>query len=129
MTVSQEAGYYFAVHREQGTGRYILEVRPAVGTWSPFVAAVPVSEKDAVKPEIWPGAVGCPQNWGGLLSPRDGTEGEWAFWSAHNPATPNMSYFIYCTKLPSKLLFGSLGTGARQYTIESPGKPNQTPRP
>jgi hypothetical protein len=106
-----------------------LEVGPSAGTWAPFIAAIPLSEKDIVRPEIWCGAAGHPQNWGALFAPQSGTDRDWAFWSAQNPAMPTMSYFIYCTQLPSKLLFGVRGTESLQYIIENPGKPNQVPKP
>lgn len=120
--------YRFALHREQGTGRYILEVGPKDGAWAPFIVAVPLSEKDAVKPEMWPGAAGHPQNWGALFAPQSGTDRDWAVWSAQNAATETMSYFIYCTQLPSRILFGVVGSKRLQYTIENPGKPNQEPK-
>jgi hypothetical protein len=125
---AEQGGYHFALHHEPGTGRQILEVRPTTGTWSPFLMAIPVAEKDAVTPEMWPGAVGHPRAGGGLIAPTNGVEGNWAFWTAHNAATTTMSYFIFCKTLPSKLLFGVQGKDAPQYTIENPGTPNQKPK-
>ena len=50
---------------------------------------------------------------------RQFTKGECAFYSAQNEATPTMSYYIFCSELPSKLVFGA--EGGVNYVIERPG--------
>lgn len=115
------APYHFAVHRQATplTG-FVIEVRPRAGSWSPFVMAIPIAEKDRVKPHIMHGAPGRVPSVGALFGAGEGTTGDWAFCFAQNEATPTMSYYIFCSQLPSKLLFGA--DGGAQYTIERPDK-------
>ena len=115
------APYHMMVHREPAVpDKYIIEVRPRAGTWSPFVAAIPASEKDVVKLRMFYGAAGRPQLFGALFGCSEGIEEDWTFQRAQNEATPTMSYFLQCDRLPSKLLFG-VADGV-QYTVEAPGK-------
>jgi len=45
--------YALQVHDPKpGSQRYVIEVRPRAGTWAPFVAAVPISEKDKLDPHL-----------------------------------------------------------------------------
>jgi len=113
--------YHFVVHRQAApsTG-FVIEVRPRAGSWSPFVAAIPVAEKDRVRPNIMHGPPGRVPFGGSLSLYREGANGDWAFCFAQNEATPTMSYYIFCSELPSKLLFGV--DGGVQYLIERPGK-------
>ncbi len=87
----------------------MIEVRPRAGSWSPFIAAIPASEKEQVRPSIYHGAAGRVPTGGVLFGTGDGTspDGQWAFKFAQNEATPTMSYYIFCSKMPSKLRFGA----------------------
>lgn len=113
------APYHFTVHRQAApsTGS-VIEVRPLAGSWSPFLAAIPIAEKDRVKPHIMYGPPGRVPLAGALFGCGEGTNGDWAFCFAQNEATPTMSYYVFCSELPSKLLFGT--DGGVQYTIERP---------
>ena len=115
------APYHLTVHQQSPpSSGYVIEVRPRAGSWSPFVAAVPLLEKDRVKPHIMHGAPGCPPTLTMLFGTGEGTNTEWAFCFAQNEATPTMSYYISCSELPSKLLFGA--DGGVQHVVERPGK-------
>jgi hypothetical protein len=115
----QVAPYHLTVHRQAApsTG-FVIEVRPRAGSWSPFIAAIPISEKDRARLHIMYGAPGRVPAGGALFGYREGTNGDWAFCFAQNEATPTMSYYLSCLELPSKLLFGT--DGGVQYTIKRP---------
>jgi hypothetical protein len=87
----------------------VIEVRPRAGSWSPFVAAIPKSEKTLVDLSLLHGATGRVPTGGMLSMLREGENADWAFCSATNEATPTMSYYIFCNQLPTKLLFGRDG--------------------
>lgn len=87
---------------------HTIEVRPRAGRWHPFVVAVPVAEKDAVKLNVAHGPSGqlpraCMMQHLGEFAP---SSGEWVGSVFGNQATPTESFYIYCAKLPSRLLFG-----------------------
>jgi hypothetical protein len=96
----------------------VIEVRPRAGSWSPFVAAVPLLEKEQVGLRLMHGAAGRIPMSISLFGNVEGTCDEWTFCSAQNEATPTMSYYLLCMERPSKLLFGVYeGT---QYVVENP---------
>ena len=113
--------YYLQIYGGAVTsgGQYVIEVRPRAGTWSPFVAAIPAAEAELVKIVISHGPAGRIPNNIILFNTASGitSDGQWAFETAQNEATPTQSYFIYCEKLPSRLLFGVDG-GSPQYIVE-----------
>ena len=94
--------------RKSDYGKNVFEIRPRAGTWAPFVCAIPLLEKDKVKPSIMRGPKGnIPK--GGMLTMCGDVEiddGEWWLMFAGDEATPSMSYFLFCTEIPSKIGFG-----------------------
>jgi len=46
----------YAITVHQYGEQHVIEVRPRGGTWSPFLAAIPISEKDIVMPHLGFGA-------------------------------------------------------------------------
>jgi hypothetical protein len=102
--------YHLQIHRLQSGNRFTVEVRPRAGTWAPFVAGVPLSEKEAVNPGMLRGARGHPPNMGSLSGycEKSSADGVWWLISAQDEATPTQSYFISCTRLPSRMIFGPL---------------------
>jgi len=111
--------YYLQIYRNPTPDRnFAIELRPRAGTWSPFMVAIPIEENDIVKPSILPGPVGMPPNVGRLDMPKRGPsqDNEWWTISAHNEATPTRSYFFFCNKLPSRLIFGQADR-APQYNV------------
>ena len=115
------APYYAKVHQPTApNGKYVIEVRPRAGTWSPFVAAIPLGEKDAVQPSIQHGPRDRIPKGGMLMMHRTGEGGDGSWWllSAQNEATPTQSYFVFCKQLPSILVFGI--EGSPKYTL-NPG--------
>jgi hypothetical protein len=112
-----EEPFHITVHRQPPPSKgYIVEVRPIAGSWTPFVAAVPLTDKLRVNLRILPGAPGSPPSGGVLHGAGEGFTDDWAFCFADNEATPEMSYYLYCTDLPSKLLFGA--NKGEQFTVE-----------
>ena len=109
--------YSLHIHeRISETRRYWIEVRPRAGTWSPFIAAIPLEEKERVDPDIRRGPGGrIPQGSSSLSGYTDGRNGQWWAMSAQDEATPTQSYYVGCRELPSELMFGVRG-GEPKYT-------------
>lgn len=93
-------------------GEYTVEVRPRAGSWAPFVAAVPIDEKDLTEIRLGYGPAGRIPSVGMLFTPvpDHGTSHDGKFWLkfANNEATPTMSYYVHCKQLPSTLYVGVL---------------------
>jgi hypothetical protein len=111
--------YHIAIHPIENSPRgwrYAIEVRPRAGVWAPFVAAVPLGEKERVEPFLRRGPAGKIPGPGMLSGIGEGpTVGrEWWSCRAGPEATPTQSYFVFCTALPSKLLFG-VSNGSPQF--------------
>jgi hypothetical protein len=108
------------IHRDNAAigHRIAIEVRPREGTWSPFFAAVPQSEKARVQPHIMYGSRGQVPQGGELLNTGEAPSSNDAWWVmfAENEATPMQSYYIKCDELPSRLAFGVNG-GQPQFII------------
>ncbi len=108
------------IHRDNAAvgHQLAIEVRPREGTWSPFFAAIPLSEKDSVQPHIMFGPRGHVPQEGVLLDIGEAPSSNGAWWVmfAENEATPTQSYYIHCSKLPSRLAFGVNG-GQPQFVI------------
>ena len=108
------------IHRDNSAvgHQLAIEVRPREGTWSPFFAAVPLFEKDRVRPHIVHGPRGQVPQDGELINAGEAPSSNDAWWVmfAQNEATPTQSYFIHCNELPSRLAFGING-GRQQYIV------------
>jgi len=108
------------VHRNNSAAglRFAIEVRPRAGTWAPFFAAVPLTEKDRVQPHIMHGPRG--QVLQGVEQPNSGeapsSYNAWWVMFAQNEATPTQSYYIHCDELPSRLAFG-VNSGQPQFIV------------
>jgi len=114
--------FFLHVHSNQpGPKPLAIEVRPRAGVWAPFIAGVPMAEKDAVDPSIMIGPADVPTSGGMLVNTGDESSTDKAWWImvAGNQASPTQSYYVWCQKLPSRLLFGVNGK-APQYVV-SPG--------
>jgi TIR domain len=111
--------YFVKVYEKPLPGRnYAVEMRPRAGTWSPFIAAIPLAEKETVKPSILRGPSGRPPGGGVLHMTSRGASPGGHFWveSAQDESTPTQSYYFFCEALPSRLIFGVEGRGP-QYDI------------
>ena len=108
------------IHRDNSAvdHRLAIEVRPREGTWSPFFAAVPLSEKDRVQPHIMHGPRGQVPQGGALCNTGEAPSSNDAWWVmfAQNEATPTQSFYIHCNELPSRLAFGVNG-GRPQFIV------------
>ncbi len=96
-----------------------IEVRPRAGTWSPFFAAVPLSEKDHVRPHIMFGPHGRVPQGVDLHNAGEAPSSNNTWWVmfAQDEATPTQSYYIHCNDLPSRLAFGVHG-GRPQFIVD-----------
>ncbi len=92
-----------------GNERCIIEVRPRAGVWSPFIAAIPVTDGRELIEDISCGPSGQPPMGDSLFGMIEGIsdDGQWVYRGAQNQATPIQSYYIFCRRKPSRLLFGS----------------------
>lgn len=113
--------YALTIHK-LANERYAIEVRPRAGTWAPFMAGIPMNEKDHISPYLHHGASKRPPT--GvvatvLFSSRQGVsrDGKWWLLLAANEASPTQSYYILCEQLPSLLLFGVDGDSP-QYRVQ-----------
>ena len=94
---SSVAPYDLRVHKNQpGEKPYAIEVRPRAGTWAPFIAVVPLGEKEAVDPFIMIGPTGVPTNSGMLVNTCSSESADRRYWTmvAGNQATPTQSYYL-----------------------------------
>jgi hypothetical protein len=105
--------YCLRVHSEQpGDKPLAIEVRPRAGVWAPFVAAIPLAEKDTVQPSIMIGPRDVPTSSGMLVNCSSGEpskDGSMWVMGAGNQSTPTESYYIWCKELPTRLVFGVNG--------------------
>jgi hypothetical protein len=111
--------YFLKVHLGQaGQKAFAIELRPRAGVWAPFVAGIPMAEKDTVDPSIMIGPADVPTAGGMLVNTgsEPSTDHTWWMMVAGNQATPTQSYYVWCKKLPSRLLFGVNGK-APQYVV------------
>ena len=113
--------YALTIHKlgkQHGDKRYAIEVRPRGGTWAPFLAAIPLNEKDHVSPHLLHGPAKRIPMGGMLVNTGEATSDDARWWLvfAGNEATPTQSYYIFCKKLPSLLIFGVNG-GSPQYQV------------
>ena len=104
--------YFIQIHPPTATQKsFAIEVRPRAGVWAPFIACVPFMEKDQLNPNIMIGPRGVPTRGGMLVNCGSAPIEKNKYWAmnAGNQATPTQSYYIWCDKLPSELLFGVNG--------------------
>lgn len=121
ITQPQVEPYALTIHElgeQHGDKRYAIEVRPRGGTWAPFLAGIPLNEKDHVSPHLLLGPAKRIPMGGMLINTGETTsdDGRWWLVFAGNEATPTQSYYIFCRKLPSLLIFGVNG-GSPQYEV------------
>lgn len=110
--------YHLEIHSNQAGERpFAIEVRPRAGVWAPFLAAIPMAEKENVDPFIMIGPRGVPTDTGMLVNHGSGKSSDGTHWfmSAGNQSTPTESYYIWCKSLPSKVIFGV--NGGKQYVV------------
>jgi hypothetical protein len=111
--------YFLQVHPPQaGSSRFAIEVRPRAGVWAPFIACIPLGEKEALNPSIMIGPRGVLPGMGILFNCGSEPTPDQRYWTmnAGNQATPTQSHFIWCEQLPSELIFGVNG-GQPQFHV------------
>jgi len=102
--------YHLHVHQlpDDSECKCVIEVRPRAGSWGPFIAAIPVSEKDRASPSIVHGPKGTiPSSCIIGISEGCSPDRFWCYIIGSEEATPTRSYYVQCKELPSRLLFGS----------------------
>jgi len=102
--------YQITIHPPESSrsDKWTIELRPRAGTWSPTFVAVPVADSENINPSIIRGPAGTVPTGGILHMTATGTstDGDWWIMSAQDEATPTQSYFLLCTSMPSKIMFG-----------------------
>lgn len=95
-----------------------IEVRPRGGAWAPFLAGVPIEERDVVNPSLMYGPAGRVPTNSVMQGSRRGPDpaNQWWVTGADNQASPTMSFYINCDRLPSKLVFGVYG--GQQFIVQ-----------
>jgi len=121
MVAPQEDPYQLTIHKlgkRHGGKRYAIEVRPNGERWSPFIAAIPLNERDHVSPKLRYGPVNrIPSQTNRINAGESESKGgRWWVVYAGKEATPTQSYYIFCNRLPSLLIFGVDG-GSPQYKV------------
>ena len=117
ITRPQIEPYALTVHKSGE--EHVIEVRPRAGTWSPFLAAIPIHDREDVSPRLSYGPAKHIPTSTVLMSYGQGTSSDGKLWItfAGNEATPTQSYYIRCKQLPSLLIFGING-GPPQYQVK-----------
>ncbi len=102
----------------RGDHRLTIEVRPRAGTWSPFFAAIPLSERGRVQPHIMHGPRGRVPKEAALAGASESPSIDETWWVmyAQNEATPTHSYFIRCSERPTRVAFG-VRSGRPQFIV------------
>ncbi len=101
---------------------FAIEMRPRAGSWSPFMAAIPVAEKDILLyPPLRPGPKDQPQvviKYTGSLSWNHGESLNGRYWveKVNIEVTPTQSCYLFCKRLPSILVFG-VHNGQPRYQV------------
>jgi hypothetical protein len=110
--------YALTIHKLDNE-QYAIEVRPRIGTWTPFIAGIPLNEKKHVSPLMLHGPARRVPTSGILVSSGETVSDDKKLWLlfAANEATQTQSYYIMCRKLPSFLFFGVEG-GQPQYQVK-----------
>ena len=111
--------FFLRIHRGlKGEKLFAIEVRPRAGVWAPFLAAVPLDEKEEVEPFIMVGPRDLPTNSGMLVGAGEKESPDCTMWMlvAGNQSTPTESYYIWCKQLPTRIVFGANGRPP-QYTV------------
>ena len=111
----------YVINNPNNERRYIIEVRPRAGHWSPFVAAIPTNEKQQINLGLLPSPSGRIPSGGSMIDLGEETtkDGFWWVRIAQDAATPVHSYFLFCEALPSKLMFGVFGPpGCPLYQVD-----------
>jgi hypothetical protein len=101
--------YSIRLHTIPGHPRpFVIEVRPRAGVWAPFIAGIPMAERDRVQPSIMVGPRDVPTDTGVLFMSGEEPSADSSMWymTASNQCTPTESYYIWCVNLPTELLFG-----------------------
>jgi hypothetical protein len=115
--------FYLKVHAGlPGDRPFAIEVRPRAGVWAPFIAGILNGEKEAVDPFRIRGPRDHPTNTGMMTNAGEGTTPDGRHWLmvANDECTPTQSYYVWCRKLPSLLIFGQNGgtIGVSQFALE-----------
>ena len=102
--------YDLTVH-EPLRGAMVIEIRPRTNTWSSFMTAIPAAERKQLEPSIMHGVAKTIPLAGVLDTVRSelSRDSKWWLMSAPNKATPTQSYYLFCKRLPSMIVFGVNG--------------------
>jgi len=108
--ITQERIEPFAIKLHRLPKQILIEVRPRAGRWTPFVAGIPIGEKDRVNPSLVHGSSGRTPatSMVSVRQPRPSNDGSLWVLVSDDEATPTHSFFVVCEALPSILVFGPI---------------------
>lgn len=105
--------FFFAIHRLDDE-TFLIEVRPRIGVWAPFITRIPKASLNDFK-GLWHGSSGGPQyggpHVGGILHGQrdyDSPDESYHIYEVSNEASATQSYYLHFTKMPSEIIFGSI---------------------
>ena len=115
--------YYFKAtfFRDELGDQFIFEMRPISGVWSPFVVSIEMAERERVKPFLIFGPANTPNNMpSSLFGLNEGQMNNGEFWgiTARNEASSTQSYYLTCTEIPSRIIFGQLNGSLYEIKID-----------
>ena len=102
----------------------VAEVRPRAGTWYPFVAVIPASERERVGLAVRSGPCSrVPPLEGVVISGGSGPMGEkeWYGEYGYEDANPARSYYLFFKDMPSKFGFGQPDTPGQLFVMTISG--------
>jgi hypothetical protein len=105
--------FMLAQHPAPEPFRVVIEVRPRAGSWFPFMAAIPVAEKERTGMALRSGPRGrVPPFAGVVFSGGSGVseDGQWYFEQGGEEGTPTRSYYLFFKEMPTKFAFGQPNT-------------------
>jgi hypothetical protein len=100
---------YDLVVYEPFKGEVVIEVRPRKDIRSPFLVAIPAAEKKMIEPSLMCGPAKTIPTAGVLDTIRSALSQDSKWWLMSNAdmATPTKSYYLFCRRLPSVIVFGA----------------------
>src|SRR5262249_16712407 len=90
---------------------FIIELRPRAGSIFPIFFAVPIANKSLIK-ATFIGPPGATTHLGNISQKTEGPSTDGAWWTIverNEAATPTRSFYVQCSAIPLKVVFGQDG--------------------
>jgi hypothetical protein len=101
---------FFPADKETGC-KFMIELGPRIGIWSPFKVGIPLVETESVNPRLRHGPRGHRVEDSALFNYEIWEHQQASWYSAANEANQHMSYFLLCDAMPTNLIFGTRNGG------------------